>query len=88
MLHNKCRNSVYPSSDIKRFVVPDDKITWNIEFPNYSPIEYNSKVLQGKLWSDSDINDKNFKPQWNNLDGIILPFVIGFFFKYKLIKLF
>ncbi|XP_014216844.1 putative nudix hydrolase 6 [Copidosoma floridanum] len=69
MIHKKCRNTVYPLTKIQRFIVPDDKISWNVDFPEYSPGVYNSPVLQGKVWADPDIADASFQPQWNKLDG-------------------
>lgn len=69
MIHRKCRNSIYPSSSVQRFTVPDDKVSWNVDFPDYSPVKYTSKVLQGKPWADPDLEDPAFEPKWNALDG-------------------
>ena len=69
MIHKKCRNNIYPSTTIERFPVPDDKVLWNVDFSEYSPVKYTSKVLQGKPWADPEIEDPIFKPKWNNLDG-------------------
>ncbi|XP_001603303.2 ADP-ribose pyrophosphatase, mitochondrial isoform X1 [Nasonia vitripennis] len=68
MIHKKCRNSVYPLSNVQRFSVPDDKVSWDVSFPQYSPVIYTSKVLQGKPWADPDIGDSSFTPKWNVLD--------------------
>ncbi|KAJ8681276.1 hypothetical protein QAD02_017063 [Eretmocerus hayati] len=68
-IHKKCRNSLYPSTDIQRFKVPDDKVAWSENFPEYTPIEYSSKFLTGKPWADPDSGDPNFKPLWNALDN-------------------
>lgn len=69
MVHKKCRNSVYPSSNISRFTVPDDKVLWEVHFAEYSPVEYSSKGLKGKPWSDPSLEDNSFKPKWNQIDG-------------------
>ncbi|XP_011506020.1 PREDICTED: ADP-ribose pyrophosphatase, mitochondrial [Ceratosolen solmsi marchali] len=68
MIHKKCRNSIYPSSNVKRFTVPDEKVLWNTSFSEYCPVEYTSKVLQGKPWADPNIEDSNFQPKWNTVD--------------------
>ena len=67
--HKKCIQGVYPSSSVKRFSVPVDKIPWNVKFPEYEPNEYTSTVVDGKPWADPDINDESFRPQWNAMDG-------------------
>lgn len=69
MVHKKCRNSIYPSSNVQRFPVPDDKVSWDVNFPQYSPVTYTSKVLQGKPWADPDIGDSSLTPKWNELDN-------------------
>ena len=39
--HSKCRNDLYPKTDdMNRFNVPDDKVTWSTEYPDYKPIEF------------------------------------------------
>ncbi|KAK9498567.1 hypothetical protein O3M35_003168 [Rhynocoris fuscipes] len=72
--HIKCRNIDYPNKNgkkIERFPVPDDKVSWNTEWIEYSPQEYTAIHAKGKSWSDPDINDPNFNPSWNKLDGNI-----------------
>lgn len=71
-LHYKCRNGVYPrSSNVIRSTVPDDKILWDVHWPQYNPIEYTSKSIHGQPWADPPIDDPEFKPEWNSLDGNI-----------------
>ncbi|XP_058801554.1 ADP-ribose pyrophosphatase, mitochondrial isoform X2 [Phymastichus coffea] len=69
MLHKKCRNTTYPRTNLQRFSVPDDKVLWTVEYPEYSPINYTSEGLKEKPWADPIIEDPNFKPKWNELDG-------------------
>lgn len=69
--HFKCRGGVYPRSTIARFPVPDDKVSWSTEFKEYKPVNYTSSVINGKPWADPDINDPNFQPKWNSVDGNI-----------------
>jgi ADP-ribose pyrophosphatase len=57
-LHKKSRSqktTKYPA----RFPVPDDKVSWQIEFPEYIPVEFNAPVVLDikTPWADpSDIN--------------------------------
>ena len=47
------RCEVYPASKIKRFVVPDEKVSWSEQFKDYKPVEYTSEVvLKGPVWAD------------------------------------
>lgn len=69
MLHQKCTRGLYPASNIKRFEVPEEKISWTVEYPEYKPVAYTAAVLQGKPWADPDINEPTFKPRWNAIDG-------------------
>lgn len=71
MIHNNCRGGLYPSSKIQRFPVPDDKVDWSIDYPEYNPPNYTSSGVEGKPWADLDINDHSFKPKWNQIDGKI-----------------
>lgn len=73
LLHKKCRNSAYPrSSDlIKRFPVPDDKVSWDEKWEEYYPVQFTDSYVKNQLWSDLDCEDPNFKPQWNAIDGKI-----------------
>lgn len=69
MLHQKCRQGFYPSSNVKRFAVPEEKVSWAVEYPEYKPVEYNAAALLDKPWADPDIHVSSFKPKWNALDG-------------------
>lgn len=69
MLHRKCRQGLYPSSGVKRFEVPEEKVSWTVEYPEYKPVAYTAAVLRGKPWADPEINEPDFKPRWNALDG-------------------
>lgn len=70
MNHVKCRGSeFYPQSNVKRMLVPDAFVNWNTEWPDYEPPEYTSSRVVGQVWADPNINDSNFKPLWNAIDG-------------------
>lgn len=71
MIHVKCRNTPYNrvgNEIIQRFPVPDDKVPWEIPWPDYNPTEYSIRGLANKPWADPEIGP-NFKPKWNQLDG-------------------
>ncbi|RTG85914.1 uncharacterized protein DC041_0000242 [Schistosoma bovis] len=54
-LHVKCRNSPYPrTSDIQRYPVPDDKVSWNLSWPEYHPVAYTAPGISKKPWADPD----------------------------------
>ncbi|XP_014669160.1 PREDICTED: ADP-ribose pyrophosphatase, mitochondrial-like isoform X2 [Priapulus caudatus] len=68
-LHKNCRVGQYPHSHASRFSVPDDKVGWDVSFPEYSPAEYTAEsVLARPSWADPDISDGGFHPAWNALD--------------------
>ncbi|KOC67331.1 ADP-ribose pyrophosphatase, mitochondrial [Habropoda laboriosa] len=69
MIHYKCRQGFYPSSNVNRFDVPENKVSWNIEYAEYKPVEYTAPVLKGKPWADPEISEVSFKPNWNSIDG-------------------
>ncbi|CAL1296034.1 unnamed protein product [Larinioides sclopetarius] len=61
-----CRNSnVYP---VKRMVVPNDKVSWTIFWPEYAPPNYSASHLSTASWADPDIADVKFNPKWNEDD--------------------
>uniref|UniRef100_A0A1I8NHG4 Nudix hydrolase domain-containing protein n=1 Tax=Musca domestica TaxID=7370 RepID=A0A1I8NHG4_MUSDO len=68
ILHATCRNNVYPRSEVKRFPVPDKYVPWNVPF-EYDPPTYTSAHIAGQVWADPDIQNKEFQPKWNCLDG-------------------
>ena len=55
--HFKCRHpNSYPGEKVERFQVPENKVPWTVEFPEYKPIEFTSqKVLDKPIWADPDI---------------------------------
>ncbi|GMS86319.1 hypothetical protein PENTCL1PPCAC_8494, partial [Pristionchus entomophagus] len=67
-MHFKCRATVVPylNSTITRFLVPDDKVPWSVEWSSYLPVEYTDPSTNGKPWADS--NDLS-KMRFNELDG-------------------
>jgi len=54
--HIKARCPVYPGSDTRRFSVPDDKVDWEIDWPQYNPVNYTAPaVLKKPVWADPEI---------------------------------
>lgn len=55
-LHIKARSPVYPGSDVRRCLVPDDKVPWETEWLDYSPMKYTAPaVAANPVWADPDI---------------------------------
>lgn len=54
--HIKARCPVYPGSHTNRFPVPDDKVDWETDWPQYSPVTYTDPfVLKKPVWADPEI---------------------------------
>lgn len=53
-IHIKARCEVYPrTKDVLRYKVPDDKVPWSVDFPEYNPIEYTAEgILKQPVWAD------------------------------------
>lgn len=47
---------IYPTSNIQRYDVPNEKVLWSINFPEYSAPFFESNSLKGKSWADPDIS--------------------------------
>lgn len=73
IMHVKCRNAVYPRTDIKRFLVPDEKAPWSVSFPEYAPVKYTAdSVLKGPVWADRDFEvEKQNKDIWNKVHPVM-----------------
>ncbi|XP_063363842.1 ADP-ribose pyrophosphatase, mitochondrial [Cydia amplana] len=66
--HFKCRLDVYPRSSVERFPVPDDKVSWAVDYKEYRPRNHTAQSIHGKPWADPEIGDPEFNPNWNHLD--------------------
>ena len=42
--HTKCRGRY--AGDVERFPVPDDKVGWSIDWPEYKPVDYTSPRVE------------------------------------------
>ncbi|XP_039681142.1 ADP-ribose pyrophosphatase, mitochondrial [Perca fluviatilis] len=68
--HVKSRCLEYPGSKIQRFLVPDDKVDWSQNWPQYNPVSYTDpSVLNKPAWADPDIG--SFSPKFNTVDGAV-----------------
>ena len=74
-VHTKAREKHYNADDggVDRFVVPDEKVSWDVSFPSYKPPNYTvNNIIQNKpVWADPDISDKEGfgAIKFNQLDG-------------------
>ncbi|KAI5727896.1 hypothetical protein M8J77_008343 [Diaphorina citri] len=71
-IHSVCRKPVpYPKTEnVFRFQIPDHKVSWTVDHPEYKPVEYTNPGIQGQVWADHEITPEN-RPEfkWNSLDG-------------------
>ncbi|XP_077867265.1 ADP-ribose pyrophosphatase, mitochondrial-like [Saccoglossus kowalevskii] len=73
-LHVKSREKVYPGSGgIERAYVPDDKVSWDCEWTDYSPTNYTAPIVaEHPVWADPDIMGKpDHNLKFNERDGNI-----------------
>lgn len=61
----KCRNTKYPRSNIDRFHVPDDKVDWTVDWPEYRPPTLTLPGAIGKPWSDPEHSSGIQEDCWN-----------------------
>ena len=74
--HSKARAPAYPGTaagEPGRFPVPDDKLSWKTDWPEYKPVLYTApSVLKGPVWADPDLlsPDNTSKiDSFNKIDG-------------------
>ncbi|XP_064607537.1 transient receptor potential cation channel subfamily M member-like 2 isoform X2 [Liolophura sinensis] len=68
LVHTKSRSSPYPGTEIHRFEVPEEKVPWQVEFPEYKPPFYTAQtVLQTPPWADEPTLSSG-KFVWNQYD--------------------
>ncbi|XP_051878375.1 ADP-ribose pyrophosphatase, mitochondrial-like isoform X2 [Pristis pectinata] len=75
MIHVKARSSPYPGSQVKRFPVHDDNVSWSREWAEYDPVDYTAECVKaGPEWADPDFRESDqlkHAPRFNELDGRI-----------------
>ena len=53
-IHVNARQLEYQGG-VQRFPVPDDKVSWSVDWPEYQPVDYTAPVvLKGPVWADPD----------------------------------
>ncbi|KAG8544648.1 hypothetical protein GDO81_022125 [Engystomops pustulosus] len=68
--HVKALTSPYPGSSVQRWPVPQDKVSWSVDWPEYQPVEYTApSVLAQPPWADPPHRREGFDPKYNALDG-------------------
>lgn len=68
--HKKARTSPYPGSKVEGSQVPDKKVSWQAEWPEYKPVECTaSSVLAWPMWADPLVGDRNFSSKFNEEGG-------------------
>ncbi|XP_075686988.1 ADP-ribose pyrophosphatase, mitochondrial isoform X1 [Rhinoderma darwinii] len=68
--HIKALTSPYPGSKVERWPVPQEKVSWSVDWPEYRPVEYTApSVLAQPPWADPPQSHQGFCPQYNALDG-------------------
>ncbi|KAH7726985.1 Protein NDX-6 [Aphelenchoides avenae] len=67
-VHKRCRDitKAYLRSSVHRTQVPDDKVRWEVPWPDYKPPDYTAETLKGKPWADQEEDLSRYK--WNALD--------------------
>ncbi|UJR13487.1 hypothetical protein I4U23_000501 [Adineta vaga] len=70
-VHVKARTSPYSGTkDVQRASVPDEKVSWNVEWTDYKPTEYTAEVvLKSPPWADDP--DATKIKKFNEIDGKI-----------------
>ena len=56
---------------VVRTEVPLDWVPWEVPFDTYDTITFTAPHLKTATWADPDIDDQNFHPNWNTIDGKI-----------------
>ena len=54
-LHTKCRGKY--AGGVERFPVPDDKVSWSIDWPEYKPVDYTAP----RVGTDSSRIDADYR---------------------------
>ncbi|XP_038676461.1 ADP-ribose pyrophosphatase, mitochondrial-like isoform X2 [Scyliorhinus canicula] len=75
MIHVKARSSPYPESQVERYPVPDNYVSWSIPWAEYEPLDYTADIVRaGPEWADPDFREEGQSedgPRFNTLDGRI-----------------
>ena len=62
---------VYPFGGPERFPVPDDKVDWEVPFPDYNPPTFTTRKVLSASWADTeDVKSIRFNAQDGNVNRI------------------
>ena len=83
MVHEKCRGESYsyksPEGEllkVARAPVPEDRVQWTEAWAEYSPEQFTADFVREAVWADPEIEDQEFVPKWNTLDGNVRQYCI------------
>ena len=71
MLRNWISSSIYSNFRVVRAEVPSELVHCDTLFDTYDTITFTAPHLKTASWADPDIDDENFHPGWNQIDGNI-----------------
>ena len=54
-LNEKSRTLHYPKSSVSRTHVPDNKVSWNVSWPEYEPVKYTSEKVLSNPNADNNL---------------------------------
>ena len=84
VFNEKSRTRNYPKSNVTRADVPDDKVSWSTNWPEYKPIEYTSELVLSNPNADNTL----FSPkiEFNIVDKLHKVDRSSFFDKYDVVN--
>lgn len=89
-LHVKSRSQIYPNTSIYRLEVPDNKVLWEEEWSDYSPVKFTHSSVLNEEKADVNLADMSAEDKqktqikFNEIDGDINR--ISFVRKYEVVE--
>lgn len=69
MVHQKCREEFYSTTDVKRFQIPEENLVfYEIDYPEYQPTDFTAEETKTAEWADPE-NRSELK--FNQIDGAV-----------------
>src|SRR5271155_4742643 len=68
------RQKLHESYPYRRILIPQDKVSWSVEWKEYDPPEFTDpKILETPLWADVALTPGQTDgiPKWNTVDGFV-----------------
>ncbi|XP_075538208.1 ADP-ribose pyrophosphatase, mitochondrial isoform X2 [Dermacentor variabilis] len=66
-VHAKCRGATYPGTDVQRLYVPENKVPWSVEWPDYKPPEANFSPCWNAL--DGNVDRRSHEGTYAVVEG-------------------